>query len=140
MMENYICIVAVRPDNNRPAKSQAFEALGEAQAHQAEYGGIIYDNTTSQVDADDLTIIEGVVSVDPVVPPTPDEIDTANLNGELAVEGSVVRAIAELFFEDRNKMAKAIADATSLASVKAAFPPEYTRAQFIAALKRKMRS
>lgn len=60
--------------------------------------------------------------------PTDDEIDQEELNRALIMEGSIVRAIVEVMFIEVNKLR--IKDGDS----------EYTRLQFVNALKSKMRN
>jgi len=60
-------------------------------------------------------------------PPDLSKIDTDTLNAALAQEGSVVRALAEIMFAEINKLRVKGGD------------PAYTKAQFVAALKGKMR-
>lgn len=60
--------------------------------------------------------------------PTDDEVDQAVLNDALAAQGSVVRALAEVVFAEINKLRAELGRSA------------YTRAQFVAALKAKMRA
>lgn len=71
--------------------------------------------------------------------PDPSKTDQEILNRALAESGSVVRALAELLLARDTAMTEAVANATSLASLKADFPKPVTRQQFVQALKAKMR-
>lgn len=64
----------------------------------------------------------------PLPRPTLDEIDQRELNAALAMQGSVLRAIAELVLIEVNKLR---ADHAR---------PPYTKAQFVTALKAQMRA
>jgi hypothetical protein len=72
----------------------------------------------------------GVIGPYEVPPPplTPSEFDQATLNRELAADGSVLRALAELTLIEINKLR---ADHSR---------PAYTKAQFVTALKAQMRT
>ena len=119
-------LAIVNTQNERVTKFAEYATQAEAEAHSVLYGGIVFDNA-SDWSIRDLRVVGDVVSHDPVIDKTPAEIDMENLNKELALDGSIVRALGEVMRQEINKLRKHLGLS------------EYTGEQFKDALRNKMR-
>ena len=115
---------------NRVAKYMDFDTEAEALQHVANnvatWPNAIVVETLNDVIAN-WWVENQIVTVVPIVPPTSNQIDTDTLNATLIGEGSVVRALGLIMFEEINKLRQNAGLA------------QYTLTQFKNALVTKMR-
>lgn len=102
----YVAIMKV--ENNRVAKYADFATYGEAAEHivvnGAAFPNAFIQEIASAKEIRELFIDGSTVTITPIIPPTNTEIDTGQLNAVLAGEGSIVRALGLVMFEEINKL------------------------------------